>query len=172
MKQLIKSVHGIAFKLKTKIRLYIFPKCPDPVPLPLSGESRFAPHAVPDPMTYPLEDNPYRYMVPRPVSEGSYRIYTSTISTDIALQTYSATIPLKVGIYESMPPYPATPATIPPAYLRTGKAVTATMQKKVLDRDHEKKRQYPVPSGSGGGSLSIEKLGAFPLPVLSFLRVF
>jgi len=71
-----------------------------------------------------------------------------------------------------MPPYPVALTTIPLADQRTGKGIFTTLQKYLLDADHEKKRQYPVPSGSGGGSLSIEKLGAFPLPVLSFFRVF
>ena len=76
-----KSLHDVAFEVQPKLGLYVLPKSPDPVPLPLPTVCASPPYAVSDPMTYPLHYDLYRHMVPGPVSKGPYRIHTAAIGT-------------------------------------------------------------------------------------------
>jgi hypothetical protein len=106
VQQAVKSVHDIAFEVKTEIGFYVFLKRPKPVSLPLPAVCALPPYAVSDPMAYPLDYDLYRRMVPRPVPEGPYRIYTTAIGADVTLQTNGAAVTVKIRINKSVPPYP------------------------------------------------------------------
>jgi len=113
VQQFIKSVHDVAFKVQAEIDLYVLLKRPNPVSLPLPAVCALPPYAQSDPMAYPLYYDPYRYMVPRPVSEGPYRIHTAAISTDVAFQTNSAVVSVKIRIDKSVAPDPPAFTVIP-----------------------------------------------------------
>lgn len=106
VQQFIKSVHDVAFVVQTEIGFYVLFKRPDPVSLPLPGVCALPPYAVSDPMTYPLDYDLYRRMVPRPVSEGPYRVHTAAIGADVTLQANSAAVSVKIRIDKSVAPYP------------------------------------------------------------------
>ena len=71
------------------------------------------PYTVSDPMIYPLHYDPYRDMVPGPVSEGPYRIHAAAIGTDVALQANGAAISIKIRIYKPVAPYPSAFTVVP-----------------------------------------------------------
>lgn len=173
MQQSVKAVHNIAFEAQAKIGSYVLLKRSKPVSLSLPGVCAFPPYAVPHPMAHPLDYDPYRHMMPGPVSEGPYCIYATTIGADVPLQTNGAAVSVKIRIDKSVAPYPPALTVVTLADNWSRKREITPLQKNILDAHHEKKRQYPVPSGSGEASLVLRKNLSFSASGPFFLvRVF
>lgn len=113
MQQSVKAVHYIAFEVQAQIEFYVLLKRLHPVSLPLPGVCALSPYAVSHPVTYPLNYDPYRHMVPRPVPEGPNRIHAAAISADVAFQTNSAAVSVKIRIDKSVAPDPPALTVVP-----------------------------------------------------------
>lgn len=106
MQQTVKSVHDVTFEVQAEVDLYVLLKRSHPVSLPLPAVCALHPSPMSDPMTYPINYDPYRRMVPRPVSEGPYRVHTAAIGADVTLQANGAVVSVKIRIDKSVAPYP------------------------------------------------------------------
>jgi len=163
----MKPLHEVSGKSHSKIQPDVLLKRSQPVALCLSRQSPAAvPYTFAETMTEPLHDNNDRCPVPGPAVCRPDRIYTAAIRTAITLQIHKGLISINPDPYIPMPPYPIAPAAFSQTMFRPWVAILPDQMHYLLDTDHQKKRQYPVPSRSGGGLLIQEKANS-PLRVLS-----
>jgi hypothetical protein len=84
IKQFVEALQKIAAKSQPQKGLYVSAKRPQPVSLSLPAESLTAPYSISDPVTKTIENNPYRHMMPGPVTKGAQPVNTATIGANIS----------------------------------------------------------------------------------------
>src|SRR3972149_4639938 len=117
-------------------------------------------------MTDAFHDYPDRRAVPWPALSRPDRINTATIGTAIALQIHQSFVSVKTNPHIAMPPDPVAPAPLLQASCRARTHIVAATLQYLLDTNHEKKRQYPVPSRKGGGYVPSKTRLLLPGPFL------
>jgi hypothetical protein len=120
-------------------------------------------------MTDAFHDYHDRRSVPWPALSRPDRINAATIDTTIASQIYQRLVSVIPYADITMAPYPSTSAAFLQAVLRPRKLIAPAPFKYLLDTDHQEKRQYPVPSRSGGGYRPAKT--RLPLPGPFFLNL-
>ena len=124
------------------MRRNVLPERPQPVILPLPGESKgLIPKTAQDPVAKAFQDDPDRRVMPGPVAERQHSVHTAAVRATPSPEFYVAVAFIKVALHKTMTPNPGTAATDAQTRPRPQKRTLPPKSENILDTHHEKKRQ-------------------------------